>query len=266
MNIKDFEQLDQNHWKLSRDKNRMMKTDASVFASEEILNAAIEDGAINQVINVASLPGIIGDSIALPDIHFGYGFCIGGVAAFDAEDGIILPGGVGYDINCGVRLFTTNLNPEDITGYIDSLGNELLEKIPTGVGVKSSLRLSEKEFMKILQGGVAEMVKNYAGEPEDLKFIESGGALDFTDPDAVGQRAIDRGRVQIGSLGAGNHFIEIEQVEEIFDQEAAEAYQIQKGDVTVLIHTGSRGFGHQIASDYIEKIRKNDVIHEKYAF
>ncbi len=259
MELKDFDKISDFHWKLDKKKDRSMQVDADIFASEEILKNAAEDSSLQQVVNVASLPGIISNSIAMPDIHYGYGFCIGAAAAFPADTGIVLPGGVGYDINCGVRLLATNIAIDSIEKHKESLGHSILGKIPTGLTDKSCLKLNKKEFINILKKGAEEIVNNYAGSKEDLRFVESSGRLDFDAPEIIGERAIERGKNQVGSLGAGNHFIEIQYIDEIFDEDAARVFGLEKGKITILIHTGSRGFGHQIASDYIEQIRKKNL-------
>ncbi len=259
--IKDFEKINEYRWRFPKSNDRAMNVDADIFANEKILQTALEDNSLKQVINVASLPGIVSSSMAMPDIHYGYGFCIGGVAAFPADGGLVSPGGVGYDINCGVRLLSTSIEAAQLESNRnrESLGNSILSQIPTGLTKKSNLKLSKKEFMKVLKNGAEEIVDHYSGKREDLAYIESGGRLDFDAPEVISERAIERGRPQVGSLGAGNHFIEIQVIEEIFDAAAAAVYGLKKGNISIMIHTGSRGFGHQVASDYIEKLRKKNL-------
>lgn len=259
MDLNDFIKVSPYRWVL--DKVKGMNTEAEIFASEDILNAAIQDQAIQQVINVSALPGIASRSYAMPDIHYGYGFSIGGVAAFPADSGIVLPGGVGYDINCGVRLLSTNIPAQEMKNYSDSLGYSLLNQIPTGVNKKGKLNLKKKAFLKLLQNGAKEIVDNYSsgGDAGQLRFIESSGQLDFNMPEIISERAIERGRTQVGSLGGGNHFIEIQLIEEIYDQHAAAVFGLKKGNIAIMIHTGSRGFGHQVAGDFIERIRKKNL-------
>ncbi|MCP4218444.1 MAG: RtcB family protein [bacterium] len=259
MKPEDFEKVSPFHWKLDKKKHKGMRVDAEIFASQTILDAAIRDASIQQVINVSSLPGIVSSSIAMPDIHYGYGFSIGGVAAFPADSGIVLPGGVGYDINCGVRLMATDIDFNDFTKHKEGVGHAILRDIPTGMTKRSNYGLNKQEFMKVLKKGAREIVSNYAGDQDDLRFIESGGSLEFNAPEVIGLRALERGKSQLGSLGGGNHFIEIQMVDEIYDQEAAAAFGLKKGRISIMIHTGSRGFGHQIASDYIERIRKKGL-------
>ncbi len=260
MELKDFDKISDFHWRLPKNKDHTMNVDADIFAAETILKNALDDNAIQQVLNVAALPGILSNSIAMPDIHYGYGFCIGGVAAFPADSGIVSPGGVGYDINCGVRLLSTNIETARLEKYRESLGHAMLSRIPTGMTKQSALKLNKKEFARILKNGAAEIVNNYAGDPKDLNFIESSGKLDFEDaPGVIGPRALERGKNQVGSLGSGNHFIEIQYVEKIFDEKAAAAFGLKQGNISILIHTGSRGFGHQVAGDYIELLRKRNL-------
>jgi len=259
MEIKDFKKISPFQWRLEKGYDKAMNVDADIFATEEILAAAIEDASIQQVINVASLPGIQAPSLAMPDIHFGYGFCIGGVAAFPADTGIVSPGGVGYDINCGVRCIATGLELKDVEPHLDILGSSILRDIPTGMTSRSNLKLSKKEFMGFIKNGAREVVNRISGNPGDLEYIESGGQLPFNSPEILSDKALERGRNQIGSLGSGNHFIEIQLVDEIYDTQTADAFGLRKGQVMMMIHTGSRGFGHQIASDYIERLRKKNL-------
>jgi tRNA-splicing ligase RtcB len=258
-NLNDFEKISPYRWVLGKGKNSNMRVDAEIFANQDILNRAINDQSIQQVINVSSLPGIVFRSLAMPDIHYGYGFSIGGVAAFPRDSGIVLPGGVGYDINCGVRLLSTDIPQGDIEKVKESIGYAMLRDIPTGLTKRSNYQLNKKEFLRILKNGAEEIVNHYSGKSEDLRFIESSGRLDFDSPEVISSRAIERGRPQVGSLGSGNHFIEIQRVAEVYDTKAANTFGIKKGFIAITIHTGSRGFGHQVASDYIEKIRKRNL-------
>lgn len=257
--LKDFDKLTPYCWVLGKDKSQKMTTDVQLFASEDMLRNAIEDKAIQQVINVAMLPNIVSNSMAMPDIHYGYGFCIGGVAAFPAENGIVLPGGVGYDINCGVRLLSTAIHVNEIEKKIESIGPLVLRDIPTGLTPRNQDQMSKSEFIKIIKRGASEVINRTGGNPGDLDLIESSGELPFDAPEILSDKAIQRGRSQVGSLGSGNHFIEIQKVDEIFDPESATVFGLEKGYVTIMIHTGSRGFGHQIATDYIELIRRKNL-------
>lgn len=219
---------------------------------DEILEKYLEEDAIRQVANVATLPGIIKASYAMPDIHTGYGFAIGGVAAFDLEDGVVSPGGVGYDINCGVRLVRSNLVKEEVIPKIRTLVEVLSYEIPSGVGSKGKLKLSKNDEKQLMLKGAKWAVENGFGEEDDLLHTESGGYLEDADPSLISEKAYERGRSQQGTLGSGNHFLEIQYVEEIYDKKAADALGLFPDQVTVMIHTGSRGFGHQICTDFIE--------------
>ena len=259
MELNEFNKVSAYRWLLEKNKNSRMTVDAEIFASEEILKTAIDDESVQQVINVSALPGIVHRSFAMPDIHYGYGFSIGGVAAFPADSGIVLPGGVGYDINCGVRLLTTKIHATEMEKYRESVGSTILRDIPTGLSKKGNYKLNPKEFARILKKGAEEIVDNFAGKKEDLRFIESAGALEFDSPEIISPRAIERGKTQVGTLGGGNPFMEVQVVDEIYDNEAAQAFGLEKGTITIMIHTGSRGFGHQVATDFIERIRKKSL-------
>ncbi|MBN2346721.1 MAG: RtcB family protein [Candidatus Aminicenantes bacterium] len=258
-----FEEIAPCRWRLGRDADRAMAADAEVFATRDILQQALADDSIAQVVNVACLPGLVGRSLAMPDIHHGYGFCIGGVAAFPAADGIVLPGGVGYDINCGVRLLSSSIPAADFAAAAEGVGHAILQRIPTGLTQRSLYRLGRKEFQRVLAGGVGEIVRNFGGDAGDREFIESGGCLPFDSPAIISPKACQRGSSQLGSLGSGNHFIEVQAVEEVFDAPAARLFGLQPDHVVVMIHTGSRGFGHQVASDYIETFRKRNLGRQK---
>ncbi|MGD9275986.1 MAG: RtcB family protein [Candidatus Pacearchaeota archaeon] len=235
-------------------KEGKMNVPARIFASEKIFEAIKQDKTIEQVKNVACLPGILNYSIALPDAHQGYGFSIGGVAAFDLEKGVISPGGVGYDIDCSVRLLRTNLTKEDILKKQKEVVEALYKKIPSGVGRGSGFNITKKEFFRVLEEGSKYIVEKGFGKKEDYLNIEEEGCLNGADATKISERAIRRGVGQLGTLGAGNHFLEIQYVDEIFDEGVAEVFNLKKGNVTIMIHCGSRGLGHQIASDYIKKM------------
>lgn len=256
---RNFEKISPWRWRLDRSADRAMTADAEIFASQEILQQAQDDASIEQVVNVACLPGLVGNSLAMPDIHYGYGFCIGGVAAFAADDGLVLPGGVGYDINCGVRLLASSIPAGEFAAVAESVGYAILQRIPTGLTPRSNYRLNKKEFLRILSGGAREIVNSFSGRAADLAFIESAGCLPFDAPAVISAKAYERGGPQVGSLGSGNHFIEVQVVEEIYDPQAALVYGLEKGNIAIMIHTGSRGFGHQVASDYIETFRKKNL-------
>ena len=228
-----------------------MRVPGLIYASPKLLHHIESERTPEQVMNVAHLPGIVKYSLAMPDIHWGYGFPIGGVAAMDTETGVISPGGVGYDINCGVRVLRSNLTLKDVQPRLDRLLAKIYENVPCGVGEKGKLRVSERELREVMVEGAKWMIKHGLGKPEDIEHIEENGAIAGANPDKVSRRAIERGRPQLGTLGAGNHFLEIQVVEQIFDPSVAEVFGLEKGMVTVMIHTGSRGFGHQICDDYV---------------
>ncbi len=227
-----------------------MKTEGIIFV-DETLEEELEVESVKQVANVATLPGIVGKSLAMPDIHTGYGFPIGGVAAFDAEEGVISPGGVGYDINCGVRLLKSNLIREEVETKIQELIDLLYTHIPSGVGSTGKIKLSQKDEKEVIKKGAIWAVEQGFGDADDLQRIESYGCLEGADPEAISQKAYERGRAQQGTLGSGNHFLEVQYVAEVYEPDIATAMGLSKGQVTVMIHTGSRGFGHQICDDYV---------------
>lgn len=229
-----------------------MRVPGRVYASEELLGEAKQDESLQQVANVASLPGIVGASLAMPDFHWGYGFPIGGVAAFDADEGIVSPGGVGYDINCGIRLVRSNLKLADVADKIRDLAKQVFRDVPAGVGGEGSVRRpTREEANDLLTKGAKWAVERGFGSADDLTHIEEGGALPGADPDAVPPRAFERGLPQIGSLGSGNHFLEIQTVEEIYLPKVAERFGLERGTIVLAIHSGSRGFGHQTCEDYL---------------
>jgi tRNA-splicing ligase RtcB len=232
-------------------KEAGMNVPARVFASEKLF-CGIEDGVFKQAANVAKLPGIVGASLVMPDGHYGYGFPIGGVAAFDPENGIVSPGGVGYDINCGVRLLTTDLTEKELRPRLRELVDKIFLSVPSGVGSKSKLRVSLTELDAVSREGAGWAVDHGLGFAEDLERMEEAGCIKDADPGAVSSRAKDRGRPQLGTLGAGNHFLEVQKVDRIDDPKIAQRFGIHSpGQITVMVHTGSRGFGHQIADEYI---------------
>jgi tRNA-splicing ligase RtcB len=248
-------QVDEYRWEVPQEGK--MRTRGLVYASREMIPKIQEDRSLEQVANVATLPGIVGASLAMPDIHWGYGFPIGGVAAFDVEEGVVSPGGVGYDINCGVRLLRTNLTKPDVTCCVDELVNALFANIPSGVGSRrKDLKLTMPTLKEVLRLGAAWAVKNGYGEASDLEHIEAQGTIEGADPDLVSNFALERGNDQLGTLGSGNHFVEVGFVAEIFDEPLARALGLFKDQVTVIVHTGSRGLGHQVCDDYIKVMLK----------
>jgi tRNA-splicing ligase RtcB len=241
-------------WEISPEAKPGMRVPARIFATPALLEQ-MDDGVFEQVTNVAMLPGIVGYAFCMPDGHWGYGFPIGGLAAMDADQGVISPGGIGFDINCGMRLVRTNLVFDDIRDRIKDLIDALYQRVPAGVGAHGFLKLSDDEFAEVAVHGARWCVEHGFGWPEDLECTEEGGAIPGADPSKVSRRALERGRTQVGTLGSGNHYLEIQIVkpEHIFDPEAAAAMGITKPyQVVVMFHCGSRGFGHQIASDYVQ--------------
>jgi tRNA-splicing ligase RtcB len=225
-----------------------------VFASAEMMEDIVRDQALRQVINVAHLPGIVGQSIGMPDIHWGYGFPIGGVAAMDADEGVISPGGVGYDINCGVRLLRSHLEVDALRPRLRELAAALHLEVPSGVGSTGFVRLTPREMDKVLTEGSRWAVSRGFATEEDVEFTESGGTLYGADPDAVSGVAKKRGLDQLGTLGAGNHFLEVDEVEEIYETEAAAAYGLFRGQAVFFIHSGSRGLGYQVCDDHLDEM------------
>lgn len=234
-----------------------MHVPGRVFASEALLPHMRDDNALQQVANVATLPGIVGRSMAMPDIHWGYGFPIGGVAAFDADEGVLSPGGVGFDINCGVRLVRTDLTLADLEDHMHELVDTLFERVPSGMGSKAIVRLSQGDIKSVFTEGAAWAIAKGYGWKEDLDHMEHRGRMPDADPDEVSDKAVKRGAPQVGSLGGGNHFLEVQVVDEIFDPEAARAFGLDRlGQVCIMIHTGSRGAGHQICTDHVERMER----------
>jgi tRNA-splicing ligase RtcB (3'-phosphate/5'-hydroxy nucleic acid ligase) len=250
-----LEKMDDNRWLLPQTGG--MKVPGIIYANEKIFDLLKNDESAKQVANVAHLPGIVNFSLAMPDIHWGYGFPIGGVAAFDMDDGVVSPGGVGYDINCGCRLMATNLTLADIKDKLKDLNTALYQRIPSGVGTTGYVKLSGKDQKKVLEEGAAWAVKAGFGSAQDLETTEDGGCLSGADPEQVSARALERGKQQLGTLGSGNHFLEIEAVQEIFDEQVAQAFGLRKGQIVVMIHTGSRGLGYQICDDYLALMVKH---------
>lgn len=238
------------------EKEGKMLVPGIVFASEILFNDIKKDKTLEQVKNVAQLPGIVEKSIAMPDAHQGYGFPVGGVAAFDMEKGIISPGGIGYDINCGVRLLKTGLKEKEFLKKRDNILSELYKKIPSGVGHGGEFKLSEKEIDEVLNNGVQWALEKGYATKQDIENTEDKGCIQGASSSKVSPQAKGRGRNQLGTIGSGNHFLEIQFVEEIYDKKAAETLGLEKKEIVILIHTGSRGLGHQTASDYIKKMEK----------
>ena len=242
-------------WEIPSSYKKEMIVPGRIYLNDENIKE-VEQGAIDQISNVACLPGIQKFSIGLPDIHFGYGFPIGGVAAFSARNGVISPGGVGFDINCGARLVKTNLTEEDVKPKINQIMDALFKNIPSGVGSKGKIRLQEGQIDEVLDNGAEWAVENGYGWKKDLEHLEENGKMEEADSSKVSDKAKKRGIPQLGSLGSGNHFLEVQKMDKIFDEETAKVFGIEEGQVVVLIHTGSRGCGHQICSDYLRTMDK----------
>jgi len=243
-------------WRIPKSYKPAMRVDGIIYADERLMEQIRKDNALEQVANVACLPGIQKASLAMPDIHWGYGFPIGGVAATDpAEGGVVSPGGVGYDINCGVRMLRSDLARDEVEPRVKELVAQIFRDVPCGVGVGGRIRFSPKELRRLVTEGSRFIVERGHGWPEDPDHTEAGGCLQGANPDAVSKRAFERGKNQVGTLGAGNHFVEIQAVDEVYDAEAAEAFGVAQGSVTILIHSGSRGFGHQVCDDFLKTMR-----------
>ena len=237
--------------------NLHMRTSGLIYASEKMIESISKDNAPEQVANVAIRPGIVGKSMAMPDIHWGYGFPIGGVAGMDAEEGVISPGGVGYDINCGVRLVKTNLTVKDVTPKIKEIVDSMFNNVPSGVGSRGKIKLNMNQLDDVLENGAGWAVNNGYGWSEDLDYLEENGCMKNAGSSKVSNFAKQRGMPQLGSLGGGNHFLEIDRVDEIYDEKTAKVFGIENRDqIMILIHTGSRGCGHQICTDHLKEMER----------
>ncbi|RKY34893.1 MAG: RNA-splicing ligase RtcB [Candidatus Duberdicusella sinuisediminis] len=252
-----IEKITDYKWRIPKSYKPGMRVEGVIYASEKMLSQIKKDNAPEQVANVAFLPGIVKYSLAMPDIHWGYGFCIGGVAATDPEEGgVISPGGVGFDINCGVRLLKTNLELGDVKDKISKIVDVLYQNVPSGVGSRGQIRVSNQEERRLLLEGARWAVKKGFGIGEDLEVCEERGSIEGADPDSVSERAYERGKQQAGTLGSGNHFLEVQVVDDIYDREVAEKLGLFIGQITVMIHSGSRGFGYQVCDDYVRVMIK----------
>lgn len=243
--------IGENQYQIDADSNSGMKVPVRIYADEPLLQKMLSDRTIMQARNVSSIPGIVGQSIVLPDGHEGYGFPVGGVAAMDAEEGMISPGGVGYDINCGVRLLRSNLTEQTVRSKLKDLVTDLFSSIPSGIGSKGSVKLSHSELDEVLVNGVNWAIDHGYGSSDDSDVCEENGQIKNADPNKVSDKARKRGAPQLGSLGSGNHFLEVQKVAEVHDEEAANRMGLKEGTITILVHCGSRGFGHQVCSDYL---------------
>lgn len=252
-----LEKIDEYRWRIPERYMKGMKVPGVIFSDEKMLKSILKDNAAQQVANAAHLPGIVKASMAMPDIHWGYGLPIGGVIATDIEaGGVITPGGVGFDINCGVRLLRTSLDARDVKPRMKELVDVLYSTVPTGVGSTGKIRVGPKEERKLLVEGASWVVKNGYGWRSDLENCEEQGAIEGADPADISQRAYERGKKQCGTLGSGNHFLEVQEVDRIYDPGSAEVFGIREGQITVMIHTGSRGFGHQVCTEHTSRLVK----------
>ncbi len=247
-----LQKLDDYRWLVPRSTKPGMLTDAVIYADERLLEQIVKDLSVEQAMNVAFLPGIVGRSLAMPDIHQGYGFPIGGVAATDLHKGVISPGGVGFDINCGVRLLGSTLGKDDVTPKLRELVNQLFRDVPSGTGSQGFVPCGWHDLDDVLERGAAWVVERGYGEAPDVEFCEESGQMAGADPAKVSDRAKQRGRTQIGTLGSGNHFLEVQYVQKIFEPGIAERFGLAENQVVVLIHCGSRGLGHQVCTDYLK--------------
>ncbi len=247
----NFKKISNQLWEIPKEFRSDMRVPARIYASEKMLEQILEDRSPEQLVNVATLPGILKYALAMPDIHEGYGFPIGGVAAMDAKRGVISPGGVGYDINCGVRLLTSSFSHSELAPHLVDLANQIARDVPSGVGRGGRMVLDKEDLNEVLEGGAARIVAQGYGVKEDLEHAEEGGCLSNADASLVSDHAKDRGRDQLGTLGSGNHFLEIQRVEKIFLPEIAKIFGMRENQITVMIHTGSRGLGHQVCTDYV---------------
>lgn len=250
----DFKKIKEGIWEMEKQGEMLVPT--RIFATERLFSE-IEEGARQQLVNTAQLPGIQKAALGMPDMHWGYGFPIGGVAAFDGkEKGIVSPGGIGFDINCGIRLIRTNLVAAEIRGKLPELMDVLFKLIPAGVGEKGKIRLEKEELTELFSNGARYMVEKGFGWKQDLERIEENGCMKGANPEKVSEKVFKRGRPQTGTLGSGNHFVEVQVVEEVFDEEIAKKFGLFKGQAVVMLHSGSRGGGHQIATDYLGVMQK----------
>lgn len=252
VSLKDLKRISEYEWEIPTSYRKDMRVPVRLFSTQKMLEDVMNDKSLEQAVNAATLPGLVGHVVVMPDMHQGYGFPIGGVAATRYPDGVISPGGIGYDINCGVRLLSSQIPVDLAEPTLDSLASAINRACPSGVGEAGTLKVSEAELEQVCRDGARWAVKRGYGVEEDLRRTEEGGCLEEAEPNQVSRRAKERGRPQLGSLGAGNHFIEVDLIDQVFDQEAAQVMGLAEGNLVVQVHCGSRGFGHQICSDYVD--------------
>jgi tRNA-splicing ligase RtcB (3'-phosphate/5'-hydroxy nucleic acid ligase) len=253
--LKIFKKINDYEWEIPQTFRQDMRVPVRIFATRRLLEDSLDDLSIEQAINAATLPGLVGQVVVMPDMHQGYGFPIGGVAATAYPHGVISPGAIGYDINCGVRLLASSIRIEEAEPYLADLATALDHYCPSGVGTKGNWHLSDEELERVCKLGARWALKQGLATEEDLRRTEEAGCLDGADPAQISSRAKERGRSQLGTLGAGNHFLEVDVVDQIFDPKAALAMGLQEGCLTLMIHCGSRGFGHQICTDYVQEFQ-----------
>jgi len=254
--IESIEKITDAIFRIPTSYRKGMRVPGIIIASDELMDSSFDDNAIEQVVNVAHIPGIVKASLAMPDIHWGYGFPIGGVAATDLESGVVSPGGVGYDISCGVRLLRTDLEANEVAKNIPELMHGLSRNIPKGLGRKGRIALSPKDMEAVLKSGCRWAISKGYGWQEDLETIEQGGTYDGADPNLVSDQAKKRGKDQLGTIGSGNHFVEIQRVDVIYDEIRAQIFGVHEGQLVIMVHSGSRGLGHQVCGDYIKETQK----------
>ena len=255
ISIQEMKKISDYEWEIPKSFRKDMRVPVRIFATRRLLEDVMRDRSLEQAVNSTSLPGLVGNVVVMPDMHQGYGFPIGGVAATRLPDGVISPGGIGYDINCGVRLLASQIPFEEVEGMLDELATGLNHSCPSGVGVKGRIRINTKQLEQVCRQGSHWALKNGYATEADVRRTEETGRLEGADPSDVSQRAKQRGLPQLGSLGAGNHFIEVDVVDEVYDVEAAQAMGLRQGYMAIQIHCGSRGFGHQVCSDYVRELQ-----------
>jgi tRNA-splicing ligase RtcB len=255
MNIQELTKISDTEWEIPKSYRHDMRVPVRIFATRRLLEKIADDKSLDQAVNAATLPGLVGNVVVMPDMHQGYGFPIGGVAATEYPGGVISPGAIGYDINCGVRLLASNIEYESAQKDLDMLATQLDKHCPSGVGKAGVIKVSVQELDEVLEDGSKWAFKNGYATQADLARTEESGSIKGADPGSVSERAKQRGREQIGSVGAGNHFVEVEVVEQIFDEKAAAVMGLREGMLTLQIHCGSRGFGHQVCTDYVREFQ-----------